>query len=160
MRQLTRRLEPKIIPKTPPNTQDPLRRLLWRPHLRTAPIRQKLGLRAPLHNSPELHPQNLVNVHHGKHVVRNHQHDLVLSRALSFGPNGMLKGQDDVDNRAQRGVIPGRARREAEESRRGRAEAVPALLHLRTSVTLSPREVVLVTYDADERRLVAVGGKP
>lgn len=68
--------------------------------------------------------------------------------------------EHDVDNRAQRGVIPGRARREAEESRRGRAEAVPALLHLRTNVTLSPREVVLVTYDADERRLVAVRGKP
>lgn len=65
-----------------------------------------------------------------------------------------------LDNRAQRGVVPGRARREAEESRRGRAEAVPAVLHLGIDVTLSPREVVLVTYDADERRLVAVRSKP
>ena len=67
---------------------------------------------------------------------------------------------DDLDSRVRGSSVPGRARREAEESRRRRAEAIPALLRLETNVTLSPREVVLVTYDADERRLVAVRGKP
>lgn len=56
-----------------------------------------------------------------------------------------------------RGVIaPERAQREVDERRRRREEAVPPLLMLDTTVTLAAREVLLVTYDPDERRLRAV----
>jgi hypothetical protein len=47
-----------------------------------------------------------------------------------------------------------RNEREDDERRRRRAEAIPALLALDTTVTIRVREVVLVTYDANARRLV------
>jgi len=61
---------------------------------------------------------------------------------------------------ASGGISPERVRRETEERRRRREEAVPASLALRSDVTLRPREVLLVTYDAEARRLVAVRRTP
>ncbi|MFI5311627.1 MAG: hypothetical protein ACHQQ3_10360 [Gemmatimonadales bacterium] len=60
-------------------------------------------------------------------------------------------------------IAPERARREMDERRRRREEAVPSLLMLDTTVTLAAREVLLVTYDPDGRRLVvrsAPGARP
>jgi hypothetical protein len=51
--------------------------------------------------------------------------------------------------------IPDRAVREAEERRRRRAEAIPPVLTLDTTVTIASRRVLLVTYDEPNRRLVA-----
>ena len=54
------------------------------------------------------------------------------------------------------GVLGQRERREADErSRSARAAIAPSLV-LDTSVTMEPGRVLLVTYDADMRRLVAV----
>ncbi|MHB1225871.1 MAG: hypothetical protein ACYC2G_17710 [Gemmatimonadaceae bacterium] len=55
---------------------------------------------------------------------------------------------------------PDRDTREADEHRRRVAEEVPASLTLRETVTLAPGEVMLVTYDREERRLRAVRGAP
>jgi hypothetical protein len=52
----------------------------------------------------------------------------------------------------------GRPRREIEERQRRMGDEVPPVLALRTSVTLAPREVVLVTYDREARSLVTVRG--
>jgi hypothetical protein len=59
----------------------------------------------------------------------------------------------DDDDRGE-GIIPGRATREVDERRRRREESVPAELSLDVDVTLDPREVLLVSYDSDERRLI------
>ncbi len=50
----------------------------------------------------------------------------------------------------------GRFGGEADERRRQRAQAVPAQLTLDTVLTMSPRTVVLITYDELQRKLVAV----
>jgi len=50
--------------------------------------------------------------------------------------------------------------RETEERRRRMADEVPASLVLRETVTLAPREVLLVTYDQGARRLHTVRGTP
>lgn len=52
------------------------------------------------------------------------------------------------------------AQRDLEERRRREADEVPAALALRETVTLGPREVLLVTYDQEARRLRAVRGTP
>jgi hypothetical protein len=62
--------------------------------------------------------------------------------------------QDDDDDQRNGGIIPGRATREVDERRRRREESVPAELSLDVDVTLDPREVFLVSYDSDERRLI------
>jgi hypothetical protein len=54
--------------------------------------------------------------------------------------------------------LPGRDRREQAERERRRREAVPASLSLDQAVVLDPRQVLLVTYDVEERRLVTVAG--
>lgn len=64
--------------------------------------------------------------------------------------------RDRRDERTEGPIAPDRARREIEERRRRREEAMPPELHLRIDVTLAPREVLLVTYDAEGRQLVAV----
>ena len=51
-----------------------------------------------------------------------------------------------------------RARREIDERRRRDEDAVPPSLVLREAVVLAPREVLLVTYDRDARRLRTVRG--
>ena len=53
---------------------------------------------------------------------------------------------------------PAPASRGEEERRRRQADEVPASLLLRETVTLAPREVLLVTYDQGARRLHAVRG--
>lgn len=53
---------------------------------------------------------------------------------------------------------PARARRESEERHRRREESVPADLRLDLSVSLDPREVLLVSYDQRQRRLVSASG--
>lgn len=55
---------------------------------------------------------------------------------------------------------PDRDAREADEHRRRVADEVPASLTLRETVTLAPGEVMLVTYDREERRLRTVRGTP
>ena len=62
---------------------------------------------------------------------------------------------DDAGRRTIRG------RPEADGSRSRRlADMVPARLELRERVTLAPREVLLVTYDSDSRRLRSVRSSP
>ena len=62
---------------------------------------------------------------------------------------------DDAGRRTTRG------RPEADGSRSRRlADMVPARLELRERVTLAPREVLLVTYDAESRRLRSVRSSP
>jgi hypothetical protein len=56
----------------------------------------------------------------------------------------------DTGSSLDRGV------REAEERQRRRLEAIPAELRLDEEVIVAPREVVLVTWDADARRLRTV----
>ena len=50
----------------------------------------------------------------------------------------------------------GRRRREDEERIRGQEEAIPAVLSLERRFHFMPREVILVTYDAERRELVAL----
>lgn len=57
---------------------------------------------------------------------------------------------------ADQGMSLDREVREAEERARRRVEAVPAELRLEETVTFGPREVVLVTWDAEARRLRVV----
>jgi hypothetical protein len=53
-----------------------------------------------------------------------------------------------------------RRRREGEERLLQRSEAVPASLSLERRFHFVPREVILVTYDAERRELLAVEGPP
>ena len=67
---------------------------------------------------------------------------------------GSRQRADSADT-SKAGLVPDRARREADERRRRREEAIPSSLALDATVTLGSRDVLLVTYDPDERRLVA-----
>jgi hypothetical protein len=49
-----------------------------------------------------------------------------------------------------------RRRREDEERIRRQEEAIPSFLSLDRRVHFMPREVILVTYDAERRELVAL----
>lgn len=62
--------------------------------------------------------------------------------------------RDGDDDHRGGELIPGRATREVDERRRRREESVPAELSLEVDVTLDPREVLLVSYDSEERRLI------
>lgn len=67
---------------------------------------------------------------------------------------------DDADDEGEHRLAPdtllaGRAEREAEERHRRREEAVPPLLQWGDTITLQPREVLLITYDVDRRALVS-----
>lgn len=66
------------------------------------------------------------------------------------------EGQPESSRRTDEDIAPDRAQRETEERRRRLQGAMPPELHLRIDVTLAPRQVLLVTYDSEERRLVAV----
>ena len=65
-------------------------------------------------------------------------------------------GVDDDDDESDEGVLGQRERREADERSRSTRAAIAPSLVLDTSVTMEPGKVLLVTYDADMRRLVAV----
>ena len=62
---------------------------------------------------------------------------------------------DDDDRRRHGDFMRSRHEREAEERRRRREEAIPTELRVEASHSLASREVLLVTYDPDQRRLVA-----
>ena len=70
------------------------------------------------------------------------------------------RSRADSAGAARGGIAPDRAIRETDERLRRRAEAVPPLLALDTTVTLGEREVLLVTYDPERRRLAAVRCAP
>lgn len=55
---------------------------------------------------------------------------------------------------ADTGIFAGRAAREASERGRRTRAAVPPLLTLDTVLTFAPQQVILVTFDPDQRRLV------
>ena len=62
---------------------------------------------------------------------------------------------DENDSQpAQTREFGDRAGREADERRRRRAEAIPAVLTVDTTLALNSRQVILVTYDPLARRLV------
>ena len=55
---------------------------------------------------------------------------------------------------ADTGIFAGRAAREASERGRRTRAAVPPLMTLDTMLTFAPQQVILMTFDADQRRLV------
>jgi hypothetical protein len=59
-----------------------------------------------------------------------------------------------------RSMDPARRQREAEERILQRGEAVPASLSMEKTFHFVPRQVILVTYDAEQRALRAVEGPP
>lgn len=63
-----------------------------------------------------------------------------------------------VDTEPDTGLYAGRATREATERTRRTLAAIPPRLMLDTTLTFAPARVVLVTFDADRRSLVVVGG--
>lgn len=62
-------------------------------------------------------------------------------------------GDDRHDGKS---MDPDRRRREDEERVLQRGEAVPASLSIEETFRVAPREVILVTYDAERRKLVAL----
>jgi len=77
---------------------------------------------------------------------------LVRLDTVTIHEDSARSGSDDAEE--EKGSMPGRAKREAEERRRRREEAVPAELHLALDATLVSREVLLVSYDPESRRLI------
>lgn len=65
---------------------------------------------------------------------------------------------DRDEEEDEEGGMPGREKREADERRRRQEEAVPAELHLALQATLAAREVLLVSYDPEGRRLITRRG--
>ena len=89
-------------------------------------------------------------------AVRLVRLDSTVSLDSSDSPDADAEDRpDDAGRRTTRG------RPEADGSRSRRlADMVPARLELRERVTLAPREVLLVTYDSDSRRLRSVRSSP
>ena len=77
---------------------------------------------------------------------------------VRFNRIDSVKAEDDgdADGHDASEVSSDRETREIEERRRRRGEAVPATLIFSETVTLAAREVMLVTYEAEERKLVAL----
>lgn len=68
-------------------------------------------------------------------------------------------GRAEADGSSRAGdQPPARAMREREERRRRREESIPAELSLDVNVNLAPREVMLVSYDQRNRRLISMSG--
>ena len=78
--------------------------------------------------------------------------DSTAARASSGTPSA-LRSDDDRQSNA---MDDGRRRREGEERTRRREEAIPASLSLDRRFHFVAREVILVTYDAEGRELVAL----
>ena len=71
------------------------------------------------------------------------------------------RGADSDDDAGQyRSAGDDRDDRDAERRRRRAGDEIPASLVLRETVTLAPREVLLVTYDRTARRLRTVRANP
>ncbi len=71
------------------------------------------------------------------------------------GEAGSMESQ-----RQSPGMDPERRRREGEERRHSREEAVPAVLSLERQLRFASRQVILVTYDPQRRELIAVESPP
>ena len=71
---------------------------------------------------------------------------LSLERVESVAPDSATAG-------AERGLSLDRDTREAEEQERRRLEAIPAIVGIERMVEVGPRQVVLVVWEAVERRL-------
>lgn len=65
-----------------------------------------------------------------------------------------VSGASAVAPEADTGIFAGRAARETSERGRRTRAAVPPLLTLDTALAMVPRQVILVTFDPDLRRLV------
>lgn len=82
------------------------------------------------------------------------RHDLAVSFERVDSVTPASDEADDSTAAADSALgTPGRSRRETEERRRRRLEAVPAELVLRRAVELAPRQVLVVSYDAERREL-------
>jgi hypothetical protein len=81
--------------------------------------------------------------------------DTVVADAEEVEDREDTDGGEDTDE--EEGVEQDRGVRERQERKRQRQEALPARLALDTVVTVGQGQVVLVTYDWEGRRLVAVG---
>ena len=68
--------------------------------------------------------------------------------------------EDTAETNDTEAGLPDRARREAETRQRRRLEAVPPALALHREVDLLPRQILVVTYDAERRQLVLLPGAP
>jgi hypothetical protein len=89
---------------------------------------------------------------HDRHSAEPREHDESFEHSAA-GARSAHEGHDDDDRRAT-------VSRDLDERRRRVADEVPASLDLHESVTLNPREVMLVTYDQESRRLRAVRATP
>ena len=70
-------------------------------------------------------------------------------------------GAESLESQRQSpGMDPERRRREGEERRHSREEAVPAVLSLERRLRFASRQVILVTYDPQRRELIAVESPP
>jgi len=76
-------------------------------------------------------------------------------RATSDSVSGTSAAAPEADT----GIFAGRAAREVSERARRTRGAVPPLLTLDTTLTFGPQQVVLLTFDADLRRLVVPPGR-
>jgi len=87
--------------------------------------------------------------------------DSLKSRAASEHERAERSGAESLEEQRQsRGMDPERRRREGEERRHSREEAVPAVLSLERRLRFASRQVILVTYDPQRRELIAVDGPP
>ncbi|MDP1858473.1 MAG: hypothetical protein Q8K82_07380, partial [Gemmatimonadaceae bacterium] len=77
----------------------------------------------------------------------------------TISPDSTDADAEDRPDDATRRTARGRPDADGSRSRR-LADMVPARLELRERVTLAPREVLLVTYDTDSRRLRSVRSSP
>jgi hypothetical protein len=86
----------------------------------------------------------------------------IIVRRLDSLPAGADTSAGRVDGRdsALGLTAGGRDQRERQERARARHEALPAELRLDTLLAMTPGEVLVVTYDADRRALVALRPEP
>jgi len=81
---------------------------------------------------------------------------LVRVEAVGERASGAAAPAGSLRDRHAAAMDDGRRRREDEERIRGQEEAIPAVLSLDRRFHFMPREVILVTYDAERRELVAL----
>lgn len=89
-------------------------------------------------------------------VARGAHHLVVSFDRIDRPSSGDVEDEEAEHREDSVAVMPGRARREAEERERRRLEAVPSALRLEQDVELLAGQVLLVTYDPEGRRLAAV----
>jgi len=87
----------------------------------------------------------------------DHRTEVRITRVETIRPDSAIGTRDSETGTV---VAPDRARREAEEQARARREALPAVLELRTELTLDAGEVALITYDPETQRLAVLRRQP